>query len=99
MATYRAAIVGLTGIGAEPARPAALPALGEVARQLEEQHRDQAEHQHRGREQQRLLHGFAERLLDDRGELVGDAVVGAAVIDLILGALFLLAFWKIGERA
>jgi predicted dehydrogenase len=28
--TYRAAIVGLTGIGAEAARPAALPALGEI---------------------------------------------------------------------
>jgi predicted dehydrogenase len=30
VATYRAAIVGLTGIGAEPAQPAALPSLGEV---------------------------------------------------------------------
>ena len=30
MATYRAAIIGLTGIGAEPARPAALPSLGEL---------------------------------------------------------------------
>jgi len=27
------------------------------------------------------------------------AIVGAAVIDLILGALFLLSFWKSGERA
>jgi len=27
------------------------------------------------------------------------AIVGAAVIDLILGALFLLSFWKTGERA
>ncbi len=26
------------------------------------------------------------------------AIVGAAVIDLILGALFLLSFWKTGER-
>ena len=27
------------------------------------------------------------------------AIVGAAVIDLILGALFLLSFWKTAERA
>src|SRR2546428_10649031 len=30
MATYRAAIVGLTGIGADPAFPARNPALGDV---------------------------------------------------------------------